>query len=283
MIEQKCIIATRKSPLAMAQTEMARDALASAHPDWALDLLPLSTTGDRQLEWSLEAKGGKGLFTSELEKAILERRADIAVHSAKDLPTEMDAGLELAGFLPRERAVDVLVIREGVDVPKTIATGSPRRRAQLSVIFPHAEWREIRGNVGTRMQKILDGHADATVMAAAGLIRLGIEAADGLRFEPLTVADCVPAAGQGAIAIQCRSGEAGVFQSILCPDTALAVTIERAALSLLGGGCHSASAAFWTDGMLSVFDGARGRRDFSLEPAGVDEIHRRIQEHFQTW
>ncbi|MDA9961897.1 hydroxymethylbilane synthase, partial [Opitutales bacterium] len=148
-------LATRKSPLALKQAELAVEAL-KAGMGAEVELLPLSTTGDRQLEWSLEQEGGKGLFTKELETALLEGRADLAVHSAKDMPTDMPTGLALAGYLPREDPRDMLVFREGVDVPRVIATGSPRRRSQLSERFPEVEWKEIRGNVGTRLRKIAE-------------------------------------------------------------------------------------------------------------------------------
>ena len=144
-------------------------------PELKFRIEKMVTTGDRQREWSLEKKGGKGLFTKELEDALLEKRADLAVHSAKDLPSEMPEGLSIAGFLPRESPEDVLVLKDGIDAPARIATGSPRRRVQLRFLYPQVEFIEIRGNVDTRLAKIADGYADATVLAAAGLNRLGID------------------------------------------------------------------------------------------------------------
>lgn len=257
-------IATRKSPLAVAQTEMAAAALAAVWPSAIIDLIPMSTTGDERLQWSLEVRGGKGLFTSELERAILAGEVDFAVHSAKDMPTEMEEGLEIAGYLPRADPHDVLVLREGVHTPAVMATGSPRRRAQVGQRFPGALWQEIRGNVGTRLQKLADGAADGGLLAAAGLARLGISSFPGLEFHPLSIADCVPAAGQGAIAIQCRRGEASVWREAVCAATAEAVTIERAALAALGGGCHSASAAHFAEGVLYLFDESFGARQLTL-------------------
>ena len=146
----KLVLATRKSPLALAQSGMVAAHLRAAlHVE--VELLKIVTTGDRQVEWSLEQKGGKGLFTRELEQALLRGEADIAVHSTKDLPGEMPAGLAIAGYLPREDTRDVLVIRTGLAVPAKIATGSPRRRLQIAKLFPGVEFTEIRGNVDTRL------------------------------------------------------------------------------------------------------------------------------------
>ena len=237
----KVILATRKSPLALKQADLASSVLAEKLGIEA-ETLPLSTTGDQRLEWSLEQEGGKGLFTKELEVALLEGRADVAVHSAKDLPTEMPSGLALAGYLPREDPRDVLVARADVARPKVIATGSPRRRAQLlATRWSDAEMKEIRGNVETRLRKIAEGHeADATVLAAAGLIRLGIEDFPGLRFEHLPIEEMVPAPGQAAIALQVREADLGRFKAACDTVTAEAVDFERAVLATMGGGCQIA-------------------------------------------
>jgi hydroxymethylbilane synthase len=194
------------------------------------------------MEWSLEKEGGKGLFTKELEVALLEGHADVAVHSAKDLPTEMPAGLALAGYLPREDPRDVLVLRTDVVAPEVIATGSPRRRAQLlATHWPDAQMKEIRGNVGTRLRKIAENQeADATVLAAAGLLRLGITDFPGLRFEFLPIEKMVPAPGQAAIALQVRESDLSKFQPVCHEDTASAVDFERAVLATMGGGCQVA-------------------------------------------
>src|SRR3954471_17019028 len=144
----KLILATRKSPLALYQTE-----LVAAHLRTQLgvetELLKIVTTGDKQAEWSLEQRGGKGLFTKELEAAVSRGEADVAVHSTKDLPGEMPAGLAMGGYMPRADARDVLVLRTGVDSPATLATGSPRRRMQVQRMFPEVAFSEIRGNVDT--------------------------------------------------------------------------------------------------------------------------------------
>ena len=248
----------------MRQTELTVASLKALCPQWDFDVLPMSTTGDERLNWSLETTGGKGLFTSALEEAILRGEADLAVHSAKDLPTEMPDGLALAGFLPRAPAGDLLVIRAGVSEPGLVATSSPRRRAQLKELFPRAAWKEIRGNVETRLRKVADGFADATVMAVAGLHRLGILGWPGLRFVHIPVQQSVPAAGQGAIGLQVREGDVCHYEGLLCAETALAVHVERAWLAGKGGGCHSATAAHCRNGQLHVFDEETGYKCLSL-------------------
>jgi hydroxymethylbilane synthase len=266
MSERPLVLATRRSALALAQAEIAGALLRARHPGRAVELLPMTTTGDERLQWSLEKEGGKGLFTSELERAVLEGQADYAIHSGKDLPTEFMAGLEIVGYLAREDPRDVLVLREelGDAPPGTIASASPRRRAQVSKLFPEASWTEIRGNVQTRLRKLVEGHADATLLAAAGLNRLGVTSHPGLVFRPLDYAACVPATAQGAIAIQGRAGEGALWEGCICERTTRDVLLEREVLSLLGGGCHSASAAFVHEGVLLLFHASLGRHELPL-------------------
>lgn len=253
------VIATRKSPLAMAQTHLSKELFERGMPGAVFRIEKMVTTGDKRQEWSLEKQGGKGLFTKELEDALLEGRADFAVHSAKDLPSEMPEGLSLAGFLPRQTCEDVLILRDGVETPKLIATGSPRRRIQLRYLFPKAEFTEIRGNVDTRLTKIARGDADATVLASAGLNRLGIESWEGVTFRTLTLDECVPAVGQAAVAIQCRTEDVDTFAAHLDTDTAIAVNLERAFLETLGGGCQVAFAVNYVDGKLRIYHKQCGR------------------------
>lgn len=239
----KLVLVTRKSPLALAQTEMV-----AAHLRERLgvetELLKLITTGDKQTDWSLEQRGGKGLFTSELEAALTRGEADVAVHSTKDLPGELPAGLVMAGYMPRADTRDVLVLRVGVTTPKTIATGSPRRRLQARRMFPDVQFSEIRGNVDTRLRKLGEQHvADASILAAAGLARLGFTSWPGVEFHPLAFDQMVPAVGQGAIGIQCRAADAAQFATVFDAPTARDVTLERAFQNALGGGCHTAFAA----------------------------------------
>lgn len=265
------VIATRKSPLALAQTEMV-----AAHLRAVLGvetrLMKMVTTGDRQTQWSLEQQGGKGLFTKELEQALLRGEADIAVHSTKDLPGEMPEGLAIAGYMPRADARDVLVRRVDTPVPATIATGSPRRRLQLATLYPKAVFSEIRGNVDTRLRKIASDHvADATMLAAAGLARLGIASWPDLEFVPLPIDQMVPAVGQAAIGIQCRAGEESRFARAFDAATARAVVVERALQTALGGGCHTAFAAHVAGDTLHVFHESCGRRRFDLTAADFAE------------
>lgn len=249
----KLVLATRKSPLALVQTEMV-----AAHLRTQLgvetELLKIVTTGDKQADWSLEQRGGKGLFTKELEHALERREADVAVHSTKDIPGDMPPGLALGGYMPRADTRDVLILRSGIETPTTIATSSPRRRLQVKLLFPEVAFTEIRGNVDTRLRKIGEQHAaDGTILAAAGLKRLGIDEWPGVDFLPLNFDQMVPAVGQGAIGIQCREDDAAKFAAVFDANTARAVTLERAFQNALGGGCHTAFAAHATSDMLYLF------------------------------
>lgn len=244
-MSEDLIITTRGSALARAQAELTRALLGRALPGCRVETLVLTTTGDRQTQWKLHEHGGKGLFTKELEEALFEGRADLAVHSAKDLPTELPEGLVLAGYLPRADARDVFVRRTECERVSLIASGSPRRREQGAKLWPAARWTELRGNVETRLRKIAQGEADATILAAAGLARLGITQYPGLVFEPISLSDMIPAAGQAAIALECRAADLSRFAPLLDAKTALAVGLERALLASFGGGCHTAVAAHY--------------------------------------
>ena len=249
----KLVLATRKSPLALTQTEMVAAHLRN-QLGVETELLQMVTTGDKQAEWSLEQRGGKGLFTSELEAALQRGEADVAVHSTKDLPGDMPEGLAIGGYMPRADPRDVLILRAGVETPLTLATGSPRRRLQVKRMFPDVVFSEIRGNVDTRLRKIGEQHiADVTILAAAGLKRLGIEMWPGIEFAPLDFEQMVPAVGQGAIAVQCRQADAAKFAAIFDVATARAVNLERAFQAALGGGCHTAFAAHVAKDMLHLF------------------------------
>ena len=273
------VIATRKSPLALRQAELVAKVVAD-RLGFEAELSPMVTTGDKQASWSLQERGGKGLFTKELELAVLEERADLAVHSAKDLPTEMPEGLVLAGFLPREDPRDVLIIRDEIETPKVIATGSPRRRAQLSERFPEADWIELRGNVETRLLRIAELHeADATVLAAAGLKRLAIANFPGLRFEPLPLEQNVPAAGQAAIALQCRAGEFERFRQACDETTGQAVHLERAVLGAMGGGCHLAMGVHLRDGELLVYHEEHGNHSVEVNGLSQEESVDKAMKH----
>lgn len=268
MPDQPIILATRRSPLALCQANLAKAHVESVFGGATAELKEFVTTGDKQTKWSLEDKGGKGLFTKELEDALLAGEADLAVHSAKDLPTEMPAGLAICAYLPREVTHDVLVMQSGVEKPCMIATSSPRRRLQLKALYPCAVWSEIRGNVDTRLKKIASGKADATVLAAAGLKRLGIESFEGVVFTPMTFEQIVPAVGQGAIALQCRFEDVEKFAALTCAQTKTAVELERKFLAAMGGGCHTATAGHVASGKLHVFHEDTGRQSFPLPKDG---------------
>ena len=273
-VRQSIIIGTRGSPLALAQAESAKAALEKSVPDVSVSLKIFVTQGDKKLAWSLEKTGGKGLFTSELEDALIAGEIDVAVHSGKDLPTALAAGTSLAGCLPRADVRDVLVFRDNLPtaVPAKIATGSPRRRAQARRLFPEAEFCELRGNVKTRLQKIADGAADATFLAAAGLDRLGIAEFPGLKFRRLSLEEMIPAASQAAIALQTRSRDAAFFARACDAETTLAATIERAFLAALGEGCHTAFAVHFTGTKILIFREDIGRREIDFPVPATEEI-----------
>ena len=271
-------IATRKSPLALAQTQLVIEHLASRMPGTTFEALKVVTTGDKKLEWSLEKQGGKGLFTAEIEAALRRGEATLAMHSAKDLPGEPEAeDLVVAGYLPREDPRDVLVLRDGVQIPATLATGSPRRRGQISMQFPGLRFTEIRGNVDTRLGKIARGESDATIVAQAGLYRLGIREWPGVVFRPLTLDEMVPAVGQGAVAVQCRREDAARFVPLLDAATRERVTIERAFQTLTGAGCQIAFAAHASpDGAVRLYHERCGRRIFRHDGSAPVDFAARV-------
>lgn len=243
-LRQTLRIATRASRLALAQTQSVVDALRAAH-DVDCEILTLSTKGDRETDRSLTAIGGDGVFVGELYKALADERADIAVHSLKDLPTTLPPGLS-AGVVPRrEDARDALVCRDAGSatietLPKNarVGTSSLRRAAQLRSRRPDLEVTPLRGNVDTRLRKIGDGVCDAAVLAYAGLRRA--ELADMLPTAPLEPDDMVPAAGQGALFVQCRVGDErtrSLIASLEDSASALATKMERSFLAAIGGGC----------------------------------------------
>lgn len=266
-------IATRKSPLALKQTEMVRAWLANSLPDVDFENLELSTKVDERLNWSLEKRGGIGLFTKELEDALLGDRARLAIHSAKDMPTRCPDGLAIAGYLPRAAVEDVLVQRDACPTPVSIATSSPRRRAQLAQLYPDAEWTTIRGNVGTRLRKIAEGECDASLLAAAGLDRLDIASYEGLRFVPLPVDQMVPAPGQAAIAVQCRTKDLPIYQDLFCAETKRAVTLEKGFLQRLGSGCQIPVGAYYSDRVFRIFHPDCGLKTFEIELESLDQIN----------
>lgn len=246
-------ISTRASILALKQAHIVQDYLLEKGCDATLEIVPMTTTGDKHREWNLVEKGGKGLFIKELQESLLTGDTQLAVHSAKDLPTETVENLALAAFLPREDPRDVLIINADVLIPKIIATSSPRRKTQLMRLYPQAEFIEIRGNVDTRIRKIESGYADATVLAAAGLNRLDITASSKLRFETLTLEAMVPAVGQGAIVLESTTEYEPTLKQYTHTETHTAIIIERLFLKAIGGGCNVAFGAYFKDETLHIF------------------------------
>jgi len=242
-------IATRKSQLALWQAEHVAALIRKAHPGITVELLPMSTKGDRIQDRSLAAIGGKGLFIKELEAALEDRRADMAVHSMKDVPGDLPGGLMIAAVLPRADARDALITRGPLrleDLPRgaRLGTSSLRRQAQLLAARPDLRIEALRGNVDTRLRRLDNGELDAIVLACAGLTRLGLESLIGARLDPNV---SVPAVGQGVIGIECRTDDLGSRETLdALNDTATrtAVDAERAFAHRLGGSCQSPIAAY---------------------------------------
>ena len=191
----------------------------------------------------------------------------MAIHSTKDLPGGSVDGLSIAGYLPREDPRDMLILRSGVGTPKSLATSSPRRRQQVEKMFPGVEFTEIRGNVDTRLRKIADQRvADGTILAAAGLKRLGIGSWPGVEFHAIGFETMVPAVGQGAIGVQCRTADLARFAGVFDAVTARGLGLERAIQTALGGGCHTALGAYASGDTLYFFHENVGLRTFPLSP-----------------
>jgi hydroxymethylbilane synthase len=268
-------IATRKSLLALWQAEHVAALLRAAQPGVEIELVPLLTQGDRIQDRSLAAIGGKGLFIKELEVAIKELRADIAVHSMKDVPADLPPGFAIGAVLTRADPRDALITRNGVarieDLPHgaVVGTSSLRRQAQLCALRPDLKIEALRGNVDTRLRKLDEGSMAAIVLACAGLIRLGLESRITARLDPKL---CLPAVTQGVIGIECRSEDSRTLQLLAAledPATRLVMEAERAFSRRLGGSCQSPIAAYAElhadqielHGLVAEPDGSRLLRD----------------------
>ena len=239
-MSRKIVVGSRESVLAVVQSQMVVDYLRSAHPELDVELLTMKTTGDKILDRTLDKVGGKGLFVKELDLALRERRADITVHSLKDMPMEVSEELPLLCFSKREDPRDVLVLPQG----KTeLAEGAPigssslRRALQLKSLFPGHDILPVRGNLQTRLRKLDEGQYGALVLAAAGLKRLGLESRIHRYF---TVEEIIPAAGQGILGVQGRAGEDYSFlDGFADREGRIAALCERAFVRELDGGCTS--------------------------------------------
>jgi len=252
-------IATRKSPLALWQAEHVRARLLEAHPGLQIELVSMSTQGDRVLDSPLAKIGGKGLFVKELEQGMLEGRADIAVHSMKDVPTDFPEGLGIAAILEREDPLDAFVSNqyesvEALPEGARVGTSSLRRQCQLRAWRPDLELLDLRGNVGTRLGKLDNGDYDAIVLACAGLKRLGLAARITRALLPEQM---LPAIAQGVIGIECRLEDARIralLEPLNHPETQLRTQAERAMNATLSGGCQAPVAGFsrLEDGMIEM-------------------------------
>lgn len=265
-------LATRSSAQATAQAQAVADALMAAHPGVAVELVFVETLGDQRTDVPLHSIGGQGVFVKEVQRAVLDGHADLAVHSAKDLPSVTADGLQLAAFCARRDARDALVGRALADLPEgaTVATGSVRRRAQLQAVRPDLSFVELRGNIHTRLSKLPEG--GSLVMAVAAMEILGIT--DRIA-QALPVPEFVPAPGQGCVAIECREGDdatAALLAAVDHAPTRAAVEAERAFLAELGTGCSLPVAAHAVDGVLHGFlaDPASGRHVADTVAVGAD-------------
>ncbi len=246
----KLRIGTRKSKLAMAQAELVRDAIKGQFPAMEVELVPITTKGDKMLDRPLASFGGKGVFTRELEEALLRGEVDLAVHSAKDMPMEFPRGLALGAVLCREDPRDVLVTLSGTPARQlpagsVVGTSSLRRELQMRRLNPQVKIRLLRGNVLTRLERLREGGYDGILLAAAGLKRLGLTEGAGIYFEYLEPEEFVPAPGQGILGVEIREGElAQVMAAIHSPMDGVMLQAEREYLSILGGGCNAPCGAY---------------------------------------
>ena len=267
---KKLVIASRESMLAMWQAEYIKGRLKTLYPDCEVEILGMTTRGDQILDRTLSKIGGKGLFIKELEQALQDGRADLAVHSIKDVPMELPEGFALAAIGERASPFDAFVSNQYArleDMPEgaIVGTSSLRREAQLRAKFPHLTIQPLRGNVQTRLSKLDNGDYDAVILAAAGLQRLGL---DGRIREILSPADSLPAAGQGALGIEIaarRTDLADILRPLNHEETAACVTAERALARALGGSCQVPLAAYCVmeDGLLTL-NGLVGHPDGSV-------------------
>ncbi|KRC76516.1 porphobilinogen deaminase [Achromobacter sp. Root83] len=272
-LPQRLVIATRASRLALWQAEHVRDRLRTLYPACAVELLTLTTRGDQILDRTLSKVGGKGLFVKELENALLDGRADLAVHSLKDVPVDLQAPFELCAVLDRADPRDAFVSNRYAslaDLPAgaVVGTSSLRRESQIRARYPELVVKPLRGNLDTRLGKLDKGDYDAIVLAAAGLERLGL---GGRISSLLDAADSLPAAGQGALGIEIRD-DRGDMRAWLAPlvsaDTTACVLAERAVSRKLGGSCQVPLAAF-----AQIAGGTLTLRALVASPDGARMVH----------
>ena len=285
-------IATRQSPLALWQAEHIKARLLAAHADLQIELVTFVTQGDRILDTPLAKIGGKGLFVKELENALLDGRADLAVHSMKDVPMDLPDGLCLPVICTREDPTDALVSNQYADLASLpqgarLGTSSLRRRCQMQALRPDLQIIDLRGNVGTRLGKLDAGEYDAIILASAGLKRLGFEARIAERLDTTL---SLPAVGQGALGLECRTDDAATLARIAClldPKTDLCVRAERAFNHRLMGGCQVPIAGYailqddglWLRGRVGSVDGAELlKAELTGAPADAEHLGRQLAE-----
>jgi hydroxymethylbilane synthase len=267
-------LGSRGSRLALTQAELAADALRRVAPGLEVALVPITTTGDRDRSKPFGELGARGVFVKELEEALLERRVDVAVHSAKDMTSTDTEGLAVAAYLPRDDPRDALCGSETVRAGMRIGTASARRRSQLLALEPGLSIEPLRGNVDTRLRKRGERGLDAIVLAAAGLDRLALSHEIGHRFDP---EELVPEAGQGAVALQVRAGEEELVAGTDDPETRRRVTAERACVARIGAGCLAPVAAYHDGEVLTALvaadDGSWVERRRGEDPLALaDEL-----------
>lgn len=283
-------IGTRGSALAMTQAKLVSEALKVKFPDYDFRLVSMSTKGDREQNRALLEFGGKAVFVEEFEEAILDGRIDMAVHSAKDMPTEIMAGLTIAGVLPRACPQDVLICRQGERIDKSselvIGTSSLRRQYQIKELYPKAVCKKLRGNVTTRLDKLRAKEFDCIILAAAGIERLGLNTCPDLTYEYLPVELMTPAACQGIIAIESKKegiaydmaneiNDANTYRQLVC---------ERKVLNTIGAGCHEPVGVYSTldgdDLTLTIYRGPEMSKEKRSTASGkwqeLDEIINKI-------
>lgn len=277
------ILATRRSALALAQSRAFARSFLAATPGLTLKELEVITAGDRTQDRSLQDIGGKGLFIKELEEVLLERRADFAVHSLKDVPSQLAPGLVIACVPAREDARDALVTRSGAPLAELpagakVGTSSLRRALAIRTVRPDLRIEPVRGNVDTRLRKVFEGSFEGVVLAYAGLRRLGIEAR---ATEVLSPDVSLPAIGQGALGIECRSDDEATREALgklTDPEVAICVGAERAVMASVQGNCRTPIAAYavrdgeglWIRGVLAEPDGSRPRKGERRVPWPAD-------------
>ncbi len=244
-MKNEVVIGSRESKLAVLQSEMVRDYIKKKNPDSDVRILTMKTTGDKILDRTLDKIGGKGLFVKELDRALLDGKSQLSVHSLKDMPMEVPKELPLLAFSKREDARDVLVLPEGVkelDKTKPLGCSSLRRTLQLKKLYPDMEVKSIRGNLQTRLRKLDEGEYAGLILAAAGLKRLGLTERISRYFTP---DEMIPAAGQGILAVQGTENRDYSFLEGYCDENAwICGNAERAYVKYLNGGCSSPVAAY---------------------------------------